>query len=451
MNIAIAGYGAEGKSNFEYFAAQGHEVAIADERTDIPDLPSKVRLVLGPDAFTKLQDFDLVVRTAGLNPNKIHTNGKIWSSTNEFFAKCPARIIGVTGTKGKGTTSSLIASILEQAGKTVHLLGNIGVPALSELSKIKPDDIVVYELSSFQLWDLEKSPQVAIILYMEPDHLDVHADMDEYVRAKANIRLHQTVNDICFYHPTNEYVRQIIEMKGDYSTDDYNHRNWRWRAFRYGIDETRDASVPISYVERGVFCIRRPDAEKVSTIPVSVLKILGTYNQQNACAAIDATLQFGVSDEAIAKGLAAFEGLVHRLKFIREVDKVKYYDDSIATVPGASIAAMQSFEAPKVMILGGSSKGARFDELARVASGANVRAVVAIGDEAIKIETAMKDRNVVTFNIGSDVTMTDIVKIARSQAKAGDLVILSPACASFDMFKNYSERGDQFIAAVNEL
>lgn len=452
MKIAIAGYGAEGISNFKYYAAQGgHDITIVDERNEVPNLPSNIPTILGEGAFSKLQDFELVVRTAGLNPNKIQTNGKIWSATNEFFARCPAQIIGVTGTKGKGTTSSLAAEILRADGRTVHLVGNIGVPALDELAKVQPTDIVVYELSSFQLWDLERSPHVAIILHMEPDHLDVHANMEEYVRAKANIRLHQTMDDICFYHPTSSYAQQIVEMKGDVSIDDFHHREWRWRAFRYNISEIRDQSVPMAYVQNGVFCIKRPDSDTVHTIPATVLKIPGLHNQENACAAIDAALMFGVSDQAIEKALSTFEGLPHRLKFVRKVDGVSYYDDSIATVPGSTIAAIHAFIQPKVMILGGSKKGADFDELGRVAGASSIRCVIAIGEEGDRIEAAMKASNIMTLNIGSHVSMKEIVEVARSQAKEGDVVILSPACASFDMFKNYAERGDQFIAAVNNL
>ncbi len=452
MKIAIAGFGAEGKSNYNYYVAQGgHEITIVDEREQVDGIPEGVPTVLGPDAFTKLQDFELVVRTAGLNPNKIRTNGKIWSATNEFFAKCPAEIIGVTGSKGKGTTCSLITNILRAAGKTVHLVGNIGIPALDELKNIQPGDIVVYELSSFQLWDLEKSPHVAVILHIEPDHLDVHADMQEYIRAKANIRLHQTINDICFYHPTNQYAQQIIDMPGDWPQNDFQQRDWRWRAFRYDAPEIRDPSVGSAYVKAYMFCIKRPDSEQFTTIPVTTLKIPGAHNQQNACAAIDAALVYGVTDEAIAEGLRSFEGLPHRLKFVRTVEGVDYYDDSIATTPGSAIAAIAAFTQPKVLILGGSSKGADFSELAEKAGRADIRTVIAIGEEADKIEEAMKRNNVVTFNIGKNVTMPDIVSIAKARAQAGDVIILSPSCASFDMFTNYADRGDQFIAAVNSL
>ncbi|HWT40521.1 MAG TPA: Mur ligase family protein, partial [Dongiaceae bacterium] len=207
MKIAIAGYGLEGEANYLYWSKDvANELTIVDEST-VPShpLPDGVSTILGEGAFQKLDGFDMVIRTAGLAPYKIATNGKIWSATNEFFAKCPASIIGVTGSKGKGTTSSLIASMLEKAGKKVWLVGNIGLPALDVLEKIQPDDIVVYELSSFQLWDLEKSPHIAVVLFIEQEHLDVHRSMEEYVEAKGQIAYHQTPQDTLIYNAENSY------------------------------------------------------------------------------------------------------------------------------------------------------------------------------------------------------------------------------------------------------
>lgn len=441
MKIAIAGYGAEGESNYRYWNTPENQVVIVDEHEPSRPVPVDASIIIGEDAFLKLEGYDLVVRTAGLAPRKIITDGKIWSSTNEFFAKCPAPIIGVTGSKGKGTTSSLIASILKEAGRTVHLVGNIGVPALDVLSDIQPDDVVVYELSSFQLWDLEKAPHIAVVLMIEPDHLDVHASMDEYVQAKANIRRHQGCADVCIYHPTNKYSRLIAATPTDTYHDEVCDGG-KNEYFKFGV-----ASEGQVYVQGDRFM--RDDRAIAS---IDALYLPGNHNLENACAAISAVLAMTeVTSEAIEQGLQNFTGLAHRLKFVREVNGAKYYDDSIATTPGSAIAAMKAFGQPKIIILGGSSKGAQYDEVASVAAESNVKLAVVIGDESDKIEQALQNQNVAAINLGSGVSMTDVVQMAKSHAAPGDVVILSPACASFGMFKNYSDRGDQFITAVNAI
>lgn len=429
MKIAIAGYGAEGESNYQYWNTPDNQVVIVDERTPSRDVPVDASTIIGESAFAKLAGFDLVIRTAGLAPSKITTDGKVWSATNEFFARCPAPIIGVTGSKGKGTTSSLIASILRAAGRTVHLVGNIGVPALDALARISADDIVVYEMSSFQLWDLEASPDVAVVLMIEPDHLDVHADMDEYVQAKANIRRHQGADDICLYHPTNQYSRQIAQTVADHS-------------YRYGIAEDQQV-----YVSDGMFM-----RQGVALCSIDALQLAGEHNIENACAAISAVFAvMEVAGEVVEAGLRSFTGLPHRLKFVRDVKGVRYYDDSIATTPGSAIAAMKAFDAPKIIILGGSSKGADYAAMATTAAQSNVSLAILIGSEAAVLETKLQVANVLTVNLGLTTTMNDVVRLASERAEAGEVVILSPACASFDMFKNYSDRGEQFITAVNAL
>ena len=347
MKIAIAGYGIEGKSNYSYFTNLGHDVVIVDEK-DVTDAPVDASVITGDDAFGKLAGFDMVVRTAGLAPRKIKTDGKVWSATNEFFARCSAPIVGVTGSKGKGTTSSLIAGILRAAGHTVHLVGNIGVPALDILPDINAHDIVVYELSSFQLWDLEKSPQVAVVLMIEPDHLDVHKDFDEYVAAKANITRHQSRSDVLVYNAGNTVASNIAAL---------SHAS-----------KVSFPSPQAAHVQEDVFWYGE---YKIGNI--GALKIPGVHNLDNACAAIDAAWRWVKDGDTITQGLSSFAGLPHRLKFVREVDDVKYYDDSIATTPGSAIAAMKSFSQPKIIILGGSSKGADFTELVQVAKQTNVK------------------------------------------------------------------------------
>lgn len=451
MNIAIAGFGSEGQASYRYFSPMGHAMTIVDERTEVPNLPAGVPTLLGEGVFGRLQDFDVVIRTAGLDPSKIVTNGTIWSATNEFFAKCPAPIIGVTGSKGKGTTCSMIAAMLRAQGRTVHLVGNIGVPALDELASVNANDIVVYELSSFQLWDSVRSPQVAVITHMEPDHLDVHHSVDDYLQAKARIHGFQTTQDICFYPANDEMAQQIIDLPANYEQTTAQARDWRFRAYRYGVPNTRDETVPAAYIDKGIIHIHRPGQEKLSTLQAGAVQLPGQHNLMNACGAICAAIMFGASDEAIRTGLQSFTGLPHRLKHVRDIADVAYYDDSIATTPGSAIAAIQAFEGSKILLLGGSGKGADYVDLAATAAGGNVRCAIVMGDEAPKIEEALRAHNVVTFNVGSSLTMAAMVELARSQAKPGDTVILSPACASFGMFKNYSDRGDQFIAAVEGM
>lgn len=434
MKVAVAGYGIEGRANYDYWHALGHDVTIVDERPLRPDeLPSEAKLIVGKKSLESLTGFDLVVRTAGLAPHKLPQEGKVWSATNEFFEKCPAPIIGVTGTKGKGTTSSLIASILAAADKRVHLVGNIGLPALSVLPDVKPSDIVIYEMSSFQLWDVERSPHVAVVLMLEPDHLDIHRNFKDYITAKANIRRHQRAEDICIFHPTNPYAHQIAESS-DHGIDG---------AVRYGVVDDGQA-----YVKSNKFVI-----QNTVLCDVDALQVPGVHNRENACAAISAAYVYTQDAIAIEKGLRAFTGLEHRLKNIGTVHDVTYYDDSIATTPGSAIAALRSFKEPKIMIVGGKDKGADYDELYReFGQCQSMRAVLCIGENGSKLAAELRKLMPHEKVIESTaLTMKQIVTEASGLAAPGDVVVLSPAAASFDMFKSYTDRGEQFIRAVKHL
>lgn len=407
--IAIAGFGVEGRSSYQYFKSQG-DVAIVDESEELVDLPPGAPTILGKGSFGKLQEFDLVIRSAGVAPSKIKTNGKVWSATNEFFAKCPAPIIGVTGTKGKGTTSSLIKSILEAAGRTVHLVGNIGYPALESLGSIQPSDLVVYELSSFQLWDLESSPQVAVILMIEPDHLDVHADFEEYVAVKAHIVAHQSVNDVVVYNEQSQQARDMAEQ------------SMAITKLAYPVD--------IANVVQG-------------------FKLPGQHNLENASAAIlAARAVMTISDEVARRGLATFEGLDHRLKLVGQVNGIDYYDDSVATTPGSAIAAIRAFSQSKVLILGGHDKGADLREVIEECARAGVQ-VVAVGTLSRHIERLCAEQGVKC--VVENGSMQAVVQVATGISQPGGVVLLSPAAASFDQYKDYQDRGNQFAVAVRSL
>lgn len=432
MKIAIAGYGVEGKANVAYFSRiyPDAQLTIVDENEALDSAPVGVPTVFGPNAFGLLDGFDMVVRTAGLDPKKIKTDGRVWSATNEFFAKCPAPIIGVTGTKGKGTTSSYIASILRAHKKRVHLVGNIGTPALEVLSGVKPDDIVVYELSSFQLWDCERSPETAVVLMIEPDHLDVHASMEEYLAAKSNIRRHQNPHQICWYAPGNQYSEWIA------------HSNTEGVAKPFGVSGVPDSV----YVSGGSFW--RNDDELCTT---DAVVLPGEHNITNACAALSAALPYLDGDfSKVEAGLRSFSGLAHRLKYVAEKHGVRYYDDSIATTPGSAIAALQAFDQPKTIILGGSDKGADYTEVVETCRAVNAH-VVAVGKTGERIAELCEENGVTCTRLKANDDMRRIVSVCRDITPAGGVVILSPASASFDQYKNYSDRGDQFIMAVEQL
>jgi UDP-N-acetylmuramoylalanine--D-glutamate ligase len=406
MKIAIAGYAVEGKANYAYFVRQDHDITIIDERPVLEDAPDGVPTRLGIDAFQRLDDFDMVVRTASMNPAKLVGARKIWSAANEFFAECPAPIIGVTGTKGKGTTSSFIASILRKSGRTVHLVGNIGVPALEVLPEIRADDIVVYELSSFQLWDAEKSPHISVVLMIEPDHLDVHGSFDEYVEAKGNIARHQAESDTVIFNSQNMHSGVV--------------------AFSSPGKKVPVQSEAAAHVSDDYFWY----GDK-KLCPVEALKLPGTHNQDNVCAAIAAVWEYTQDAQAIEQGISDFTGLPHRLKYVRKVKGVVYYDDSIATTIGSAKAAIAAFSQPKILILGGSSKGVvDFSGLAKKAAEEEVKCVLLIGEQAPVIEKSFsKYEWLRTESFDDSFTMKDIVRRAYELSEPGDVVILSPACA----------------------
>ena len=444
MKIALIGFGLEAKSAYDYLKSidQNNTFEIYDENPKSKtELPNGVKFFGDFHDFSKIQA-DLIVRTPAVNPRRLPKNAKITSVTNLFFEKCPAPIIGVTGSKGKGTVSSFITEILRAAGLRVHLVGNIGLPALNELSKIQKDDAVIYELSSFQLWDAQKSPHIAILNNLEVDHLDVHDGFEDYVTAKMNIAKNQTENDFFIFNVENSIVLKNVEnLKGQLKAELQPFQNYNL------------AHIQENYFLWGDEVLFETD----------ILKIPGEHNQKNACAAMIATFDFlrekGFQIEEIfdfwREGLSKFTGLPHRLKFVREFEGVRFYDDSIATTPGSAIAALNSFEKPKILILGGSNKGADLSELIEKISKMpeqELRKVILMGVESSKLAQKLTQAGFERFiNLGQETNMKEVVKTSFENAQSGDVVILSPAHASFDMFKSYADRGEQFIENVNLL
>jgi len=432
MNIAIVGFGAEGRATYDFFAGQGgHTLTICDNNTSV-EVPAGAQGALGEAYLDNLDRFDLIVRSAGIKPGLIlgknpGVAGKMTTHVEEFFKACPTRnIIGVTGTKGKGTTSTLITNMLEANGQQVRLGGNIGVPPLTFLGELAPESWVVLELSSFQLIDLHHSPHIAVCLMVVPEHLDWHSSLNEYLDAKEHLFVHQTVDDLAIYNAENEASYRIASA---------------------GMGQTVPFMTPPgAAVQHDVITI-----DDQGIIAVGDLKLLGKHNWQNACAAVTAVWRAGFTDpEPLRKVLSEFSGLEHRLEFVRELNGVRYYDDSFGTTPETAMVAIEAFAQPKILILGGSDKGASYDELAATVADTTVRQVLLIGDQAERIRLALEAAGFTDYNPGGN-SMGEIVQNARQLAQPGDVVLLSTGCASFGMFHNYKDRGDQFKQAVSAL
>ncbi len=362
----------------------------------------------------------------------------------------------MTGTKGKGTTSSLIHQMLKAGGKEAFLAGNIGVPALDILPEMDRRSWAVLELSSFQLIDLEKSPPIGVALMVTSEHLDWHADTDEYAAAKSNIVRWQRPEDFAVLAEDYPLSRGFADLtEGTVFMFSRHHAVSRgaWAedgSFWFSAGAPGGAG---GKKERGEIAMIGP---KEKICPVASLRIPGEHNWENACAAITAGKLAGISNEDIASAIANFRGLEHRLELVAETGGVRWYDDSYSTTPDASVVALEAFAAPKVMILGGSPKGSDFSALGRAIAGSeSVRAVVGIGAEWPRIREQIvahmpAHREKVRTIEGCE-TMADIVAAAHEAAEPGDVVILSPGCASFGMFKNYTDRGNRFKEEVRKI
>lgn len=453
MNIAIVGFDRQGRSAYEYWNKPENSLTICDQNY-IENIPQGANTKFGGDYLNDLYEFDLIVRTPGLHPQEIVDNNqedpkildKVTTVTNEFFKVSPSkRIIGVTGTKGKGTTSTLIAEFLEAAGYTVHLGGNIGIAPLELLKdNIKPDDWVVLELANFQLIDLRYSPHIAVCLMIVPEHLDWHQDMYEYVEAKRQLFAHQTLKDVAIFNARNVYSQEIADgspaMQFGYEVPD---------------EDTRPENTTGAYVDGHHICF---EGEKLCHI--NDVALPGRHNLENVCAAITAVYPLIAQAQKhphkiISSVLRNVSGLPYRLQTVAVINGVTYINDSLGTTPETAIAAMHAFKQPKIMILGGADKRIPFDDLVKSLLTTKIRHVITIGQTGPAISGLLKryDTNgsIPVTTLDENTEMPVIVQTAAKAAQKGDVILLSTACASFGMFKDYKDRGDQFNQAVKAL
>lgn len=445
--IAMCGIGVSNTPLILNFLSKGARVFACDRRSreklgDIADTLEKAgaELRLGEDYLNNLE-VDMIFRTPGMNfhlPELDAARKKGIAVTSEmevFFDLCPATIFAVTGSDGKTTTTTLIAKMLEAAGKKVFVGGNIGTPLLPEIENITKNDFVVVELSSFQLISMRKSPDVAVVTNVAPNHLDVHKDMDEYVEAKKNVILHQNAfsrtvlnkdNDI-----TNGFKPYVRGQSLSFSMET-PLKNGAW------LDE--NGVIHMSY--RGI------DAPVMHRDDIT---ILGDHNVENYLAAITAVWGY-VGIDAIKTVAREFKGVAHRIEFVREVNGVKYYNDSIASSPTRTIAGLKAFPQKVWLIAGGYDKFIPYEPMVPYVL-EKVEKLLLCGATAEKIKKAVTaDKNYNGYPEIIDVEdIAEAVEYAHKNAKSGDIVTLSPASASFDKFPNFVARGNFFKDKVNEL
>ncbi|MBR3236601.1 UDP-N-acetylmuramoyl-L-alanine--D-glutamate ligase [Candidatus Saccharibacteria bacterium] len=408
MKIALLGYGKEGKSAENYFKthSKGAKIDIFDNFD-----PKK----LNPEDYSS---YDIFFRSPSVPPLGLSNESSV---TKYFFDHCPCPIIGVTGTKGKGTTCSFIKALLDAEHEDAYLVGNIGSPSIDILDKLTPTSVVVYEMSSFQLWDLEKSPHIAIIGHIEPDHLNVHKDYAEYLSAKSNICRHQTPKDYCIYYSENPESVKIAK-------------------------KSKAKKLP--------FPFKLPENIK------NAITLPGIHNQNNFTAAVAAVASFyNISPDAylsehqtaILNGLKNFKGLPHRLEFLREIDGVKYYDDNFSTNPSSTRVAVNAFpDENVVIIIGGRDKTNNEDlpEIHEILKSKNLKDIILMGESGHELARRYKDARFTTVE-----SLEEAINTAREKAKLlkPAIVLMSPSAASFDMFKNVYDRGDQYKLLIEKM
>lgn len=400
-----------------------------------------ISLKLGEDYLEGI-DADIVLRTPGMKYHHplldgLREKGVVVTSEMElFFDLCPCKIIAVTGSDGKTTTTTLIAEILKESGHKVHLGGNIGRALMPMIQDIRPNDYAVVELSSFQLISMRKSPDVAVITNITPNHLDMHKDMQEYVDAKLNIIAHQ-----------GAFSRTVLGADNPL-TASFTDRT-RGETFLFSRKHPVKSGAFLG--EDGIVYMAL-NGKKTKIMHQSEIKLPGLHNVENYLAAISAV--WGDADiQAIADVANEFGGVEHRIELVRELDGVKYYNDSIATTPTRTIAGLDSFSQKLIVIAGGYDKKIPFEPLAPKLMEKS-KVLILTGATADKIETAVKsyagyDPNELKILRAKD--LAQAVQIAHEQARTGDIVSLSPACASFDCYPNFEARGRHFKELVKAL
>lgn len=443
--VAVVGIGVSNIPLINYLVDLGAKVTALDKKTIdkldksvVEDFNSKnVQLILGESYLDDLTGFDVVFKTPSMridNPAfvKAKESGAIITSEMEEFVKyCPATTLGITGSDGKTTTTSLVYEILKTDGYKTWVGGNIGTPLFSKIEEIKENDMVVLELSSFQLMTMDVSTNVAAITNLSPNHLDMHKDMDEYVDSKKNIYKFQSANELLVINMENDITNPLDkEAKG--------------RVMKFS---SKNVVKDGSYLQDGVLYLRDKAVCKREEV-----KLHGIHNVENLLTAFAIVSDYA-SIESMKKVATTFSGVEHRCEFVREVNGVRYYNDSIASSPTRTVAGLKAFEKPVILIAGGYDKNIPFEKLAFEGYD-KIKTIVILGATKIKIKEQfdrLKEEKGIEVPMILVDSLEEAVLKAKEVATSGDIITLSPACASFDMFPNFEARGNKFKKIVSEL
>ena len=447
--MAVLGIGVSNTPLIRMLLRAGAKVVACDKRAKeefdgrIEALESLGAAVhLGEDYLDHLEGQDIIFRTPGLRPDvpqlmaAVERGSVLTSEMEVFFQVCPCPIIGVTGSDGKTTTTTIIAELLKADGYNVYLGGNIGKPLLPDAEMMEPSDYAVVELSSFQLMTMDLSPQIAVVTNLAPNHLDVHRSMGEYISAKENIFTHQSAGDRVILNADNDITRSFAAGAPGLVT------------LFSRLEEPEGSAV---FLRDGVICVSDGEHSR-AVLPRENILLPGNHNVENYMAAV-AAVEGLVKDETIRTFATKFSGVEHRIELVRTLNGVRYYNDSIASSPTRTIAGLKCFPGKVILIAGGYDKHIPFDDLGPAVT-EHVKLLILTGDTASKIRAAVE--NVPGHADGQPSIQEyhdfkDAVLAAYRAAGAGDVVILSPACASFDKFKNFMERGETFKKIVREL
>ena len=447
--VAIVGLGVSNLPLMEYLYEKKANVTVFDER-DIDsiskDIMDKITTYgfgfhFGEDALKNLKGFNVIFRSPSCLPTRKElvdeaNNGAIVTTEVELLMKmCPCKIVGVTGSDGKTTTTSLINAILKKAGYNTFLGGNIGTPLFTKLSDMKPEDILVLELSSFQLMGMEISPDIAVITNITPNHLNIHKDYEEYIEAKKNIFKYQDEKGVLVLNYDNEITRNC-EKEANGKVIFFSSKNKLDNGYIVDEDVIKECE----------------DKIRKHILNVEDVILRGNHNYQNIATAIAATSSL-VDIDTIVEAVKEFKPVEHRIEFIRELDGVKWYNDSASSSPSRTLSGINAFKEDIILIAGGYDKNLDYTPLAKPII-EKVKSLILIGQTSGKIFDAVKlelEKENKEIDIHMCESLEETIKHAKKVAKPGQVVLFSPASASFDMFKNFADRGNQFKELVKKI